>query len=130
MSVLKLSRSRRWDLATTREHALAGSDAIVQKKISLEKILLGKVDKWVEEGYCALISRWDGLSDAEMVSLDTQTQLKIWRLRDRAWGQLLSGARGRNLDRNESNKGLQTLGGASGQICSIREVFNNELKRE
>ena len=57
MSVLKLSRSRRWDLATTREHALAGSNAIVQKKISLEKILLGKVDKWVEEGYCALISR-------------------------------------------------------------------------
>ena len=130
MSVLKLSRSRRWDLATTREHDLAGSDAIVQKKISLEKILLGEVYKWVEEGYCALISRWDGLSDAEMVSLDTQTQLKIWRLRDRAWGQLLAGAWGRNLDRNESNKGLQTLEGASGQICSIREVFNNELKRE
>ncbi|KZV74173.1 hypothetical protein PENSPDRAFT_732413 [Peniophora sp. CONT] len=134
MSVLKLSR--KWNLAITREHALAGSDDIVQTKTPLEKILLGKkykVSKWIEEGYLVLITRWDGLSEEEREELDAQTQLGIWRLRDRAWAGLLRDEWGLwpwQDAANQSNKQSRALGGGSGQVAAVREMFRDELKPE
>ncbi|VDB95661.1 unnamed protein product [Peniophora sp. CBMAI 1063] len=131
MSVLKLSK--KWDLAMTREHAVAGSDAIVQTKEPLQKVLLGKkygVVKWLEEGYRALILRWEGLSEEERKALDASTQLKILHLRDKAWEGLLRSAWGRHDDANRSKKQTRALGGESEQTAAIREVFGHELKSE
>lgn len=102
-------------------------------KEPLQKILLGKkygVAKWLEEGYRALILRWEGLSEEDRNALDASTQLKILHLRDKAWEGLLRSAWGRHDDANRSKKQMRALGGESEQTAAIREVFGHELKSE
>ncbi|KZV74171.1 hypothetical protein PENSPDRAFT_573292 [Peniophora sp. CONT] len=125
MSVLKLCR--KWGFVDLRERAVQEADTHVRDKTPLEKIVLGKkygVTKWLEEGYCAIATRWDPLTPEERTTLDLETWLKIMRLRDRVWKDLVQQVWGTNHD----FKRLNTLGGVPGQIKAAREIFGEELK--
>ncbi|KZV72002.1 hypothetical protein PENSPDRAFT_751232 [Peniophora sp. CONT] len=92
MGVLNLAN--KWNLQSTKDKAVAGSDADIQKKTVTEKILLAKkygVAKWLKEGYCALASRKEPITPEEREQLGWETYGRLMSVRERGRETSLDG---------------------------------------
>ncbi|KZV72008.1 hypothetical protein PENSPDRAFT_650097 [Peniophora sp. CONT] len=84
MGVLTLSK--KWDIGSMKDKAVAGSDEMIQKKTVVDKILLAKkfgVAKWLREGYCALVSRETLITDQERQQLGWETYGRLMNAREK-----------------------------------------------
>ncbi|KZV72004.1 hypothetical protein PENSPDRAFT_684031 [Peniophora sp. CONT] len=83
MGVLTLAK--KWKLESMKDKAIAGSDAEIQKKTDIDKVLLAKkysVAKWLKEGYCSLASREDALTPQESQELGWETCARLMFVRE------------------------------------------------
>lgn len=84
MGVLTLAN--KWNLSNMKEKAISGSDAEVQRKSAVDKVLLAKrygVAKWLKEGYLTLVSRKDPITPDERKKLGWETYARLMDVREK-----------------------------------------------
>ncbi|VDB95545.1 unnamed protein product [Peniophora sp. CBMAI 1063] len=83
MGVLALAK--KWNLESMRDKAVAGSDAEIQKRTVIDKILIAKkygVSQWLKEGYRALASRGGPITSQERDALGWETYGRLMHVRE------------------------------------------------
>lgn len=77
--------AKKWDLPEVRKKSIADANREVAKKSAVEKVVLAKrygVGKWLMEGYCALVSRKEPITDQEREVLGWETYGRLLKVRE------------------------------------------------
>ncbi|VDB95538.1 unnamed protein product [Peniophora sp. CBMAI 1063] len=84
MGVLTLAK--KWNLTDMKAKAVSGSNAEVQRKSTVDKILLAKrydVAKWLKEGYISLVWRKEPITSDERKKLGWETYARLMDVREK-----------------------------------------------